>query len=173
MTRADACGALRPGTAADIFRLQEIERDAATLFRDWPGIDANALTSVIALADHLRSIEQGLSIVVEADERIVGFAMCEMQGPDAYLRELDVARAHQKRGFGAQLVEAFAAAARAKGARHIYLATFRTPPWNAPFYARLGFREVAHADYLPWMSELEASQAAFLDLSTRVFMRRD
>jgi GNAT superfamily N-acetyltransferase len=159
-------GKLRPGIAADIFRLQEIERNAATLFRDWPGIDTSALNSVISLSDHLHSIEQSLSIVLEADNEL-------MQGQDAYLRELDVARTHQKRGFGAQLVNAFVAAARARRARHIYLATFRTPPWNAPFYARMGFREVSRADYLPWMTELEASQAAFLDLSTRVFMRLD
>lgn len=164
-------GKLRPGIAADIFRLQEIERNAATLFRDWPGIDTSALNSVISLSDHLHSIEQSLSIVLEADNDLIGFAIGDMQGQDAYLRELDVARTHQKRGFGAQLVNAFVAAARARRARHIYLATFRTPPWNAPFYARMGFREVSRADYLPWMTELEASQAAFLDLSTRVFMR--
>jgi len=166
-------GKLRPGLAADIFRLQDIERSAATLFRDWPGIDTSALTSVIALSDHLHAIEQGLSIVMETDDQLIGFAIGDMQGDDAYLRELDVALTHQKRGFGAQLVDAFVAAARAKRARHIYLATFRTPPWNAPFYARMGFNEVARADYLPWMTELEASQAGFLDLSTRLFMRLD
>ena len=96
-----------------------------------------------------------------------------MQGKDAYLRELDMALAHRQRGYGARPVDAFVAAARAKRARHVYLATFRTPPWNAPFCARMGFREVAHADYLPWMTDLEALQAAFLDLSTRVFMRLD
>ena len=173
MSEGAARGMLRPGSAADIFRLQEIERDAVTLFRGWPGIDATVLTSVTSLSDHLRSIEQGLSIVVEAEGCLAGFAIGEMQGLDAYLRELDVALNYQQRGHGARLVDAFVAAARARGARHIYLATFRTPPWNAPFYARLGFREVARADYLPWMAELEASQAAFLDLSTRVFMRLD
>ena len=164
-------GTLRPGVATDIFRLQEIERDAATLFRGWPGIDTSAINSVISLSDHLRSIEQGLSIVMEDENRVVGFAIGDAQGRDVYLRELDVARSHQQRGYGARLVEAFINAARTKGARDIYLATFRTPPWNAPFYARLGFKEVERSDYLPWMTELEASQASFLDLSTRVFMR--
>lgn len=173
MSEQAASGALRPGSAADIFRLQEIERDAATLFRGWPGIDTSALTSVTALSDHLHAVAQGLSMVMEVDGRLAGFAIGDMQGDDAYLRELDVAPAHQQRGYGARLVDAFVAAARAKRAQHIYLATFRTPPWNAPFYARMGFREVAHADYLPWMTDLEASQAAFLDLSTRVFMRLD
>lgn len=166
-------GLLRPGLAADIFKLQEIERNAASLFRGWPGIDTSALNSVIALSDHLHSIEQGLSIVMDVDGELVGFAIGDMQGEDAYLRELDVALVHQQRGYGARLVDAFVAAARVKCVRHIYLATFRTPPWNAPFYARMGFKEVARADYQPWMAELEASQAAFLDLSTRIFMRLD
>jgi GNAT superfamily N-acetyltransferase len=173
MSEQAASGALRRGSAADIFRLQEIERDAATLFRGWPGIDTSALTSVTALSDHLHAVAQGLSMVMEVDGKLAGFAIGDMQGEDAYLRELDVALAHQQRGYGARLVDAFVAAARAKRARHIYLATFRTPPWNAPFYARMGFREVAHGDYLPWMTDLEALQAAFLDLSTRVFMRLD
>jgi GNAT superfamily N-acetyltransferase len=171
MTEQASGGALRPGVASDIFKLQEIERNAATLFRGLPGIDTSALNSVIALADHLHAIEQGLSIVMEVEGELVGFAIGDKQGEDAYLRELDVALTHQKRGFGARLVAAFVAEARAKRARHIYLATFRTPPWNAPFYGRLGFSEVARADYLPWMTDLEASQAAFLDLSARVFMR--
>jgi len=162
---------IRPGQAADIFRLQEIERDAATLFQGWPGIDVSAIASVIALSDHLRSIEQGLSIVIESDERIAGFAIGDMQGDDVYLRELDVAREFQQRGYGARLVRAFLDVSRRKGARDIYLATFLTPPWNAPFYRRLGFRDVSRDEYHPWMTDMETEQAAFLDLSTRVFMK--
>lgn len=162
---------IRPGEPADIFRLQEIERDAATLFHGWPGIDVAAIASVISLSDHLRSIDQGLSVVIESEGRIAGFAIGDMQGEDVYLRELDVARDYQKRGYGALLVGAFVEAARARGARDIYLATFRSPPWNAPFYRKLGFRDVDRADYHPWMTAMEDEQASFLDLSTRVFMK--
>lgn len=162
---------IRPGQAADIFRLQEIERDAATLFEGWPGIDVSAIASVIALSDHLRSIDQGLSLVIEADGRIAGFAIGDIQDRDVYLRELDVARDYQKRGYGARLVRAFADLARQKGAGGIYLSTFREPPWNAPFYRKLGFKDVDRADYHPWMAAMEDEQAAFLDLSTRVFMK--
>lgn len=162
---------IRPGTPADIFRLQEIERDAATLFQGWPGIDVAAIASVISLSDHLRSVEENLSIVAECEGRVAGFAIGDMQDDDVYLRELDVARDYQKRGLGAQLVAAFVTAARRRGAKDVYLATFRTPPWNAPFYRKLGFRDVDRADYLPWMTAMEAEQATFLDLSTRVFMK--
>ncbi len=162
---------IRPGQAADIFRLQEIERDAATLFEGWPGIDTSAIASVIALSDHLRAIDHNLSVVIECDGRIAGFAVGDRQGGDAYLRELDVARSYQQRGYGARLVRAFVQTARKNGARDVYLATFRTPPWNAPFYRKLGFVDVDRADYHPWMKAMEDEQATFLDLSTRVFMK--
>ena len=67
----------------------------------------------------------------------------------------------------------FIALARAKGAGAVYLSTFRDPPWNAPFYRKMGFRDVARGDYLPWMMAMETEQAKFLDIATRVFMRAE
>lgn len=161
---------LRPGRTADIFRLQEIERAAAELFRDSDLIDIDVM-SVIPMGDHIACIEEGISIVAEIGSRIVGFVIGEMHGAVAYLRELDVDPHFQRRGLGARLVRAYVDAARTRSAQAIYLSTFRDPPWNAPFYRRLGFADVDRADYLPWMTEMEAAQAAFLDLSTRVFMK--
>jgi GNAT superfamily N-acetyltransferase len=163
---------LRAGRVSDIFRLQEIERLAAELFRNSGLIDVDSM-GVAAMGDHIASIDAGLSFVAETDDRIAGFIIGELHADDAYLRELDVDPAYQKRGIGARLVHAFTEAARAKGAKAIYLSTFRTPPWNAPFYRQLGFVDVARSDYLPWMAEIEAAQAVFLDISTRVFMRLD
>lgn len=163
---------LRNATAADIFRLQEIERAAAELFRGSGLIDID-LMSATTMRDHLTCIEDGISIVAMADERVAGFVIGELHDDVAYLRELDVDPVFQKRGIGAQLVEAFVDRARADGAKATYLSTFRDPPWNAPFYRKHGFTDVVRADYFYWMHELEAAQAVFLDLSTRVFMRRD
>lgn len=161
---------LRAGRATDIFRLQEIERLAAELFRDSGLIDVDSM-GVASMNDHLASIESGISIVAEVEGRLAGFIIGEMHDDVAYLRELDVDPAYQKRGIGARLVHAFVDATRTRGATGIYLSTFRAPPWNAPFYRQLGFVDVARADYLPWMAEIEAAQAVFLDISTRVFMR--
>jgi GNAT superfamily N-acetyltransferase len=151
--------------------MQQIERSAAELFRDSPLIDLENMAAV-AINDHLAAIEAGLSFMADVDGRGAGFVMGEMHGSDAYLHELDVDSAFQRQGIGAGLVRAFVDAAKAKGAHAVYLSTFRDPPWNAPFYGRMGFREVARDDYLPWMVNLEAQQAEFLDLTTRVFMRR-
>lgn len=161
---------IRNGRAADIFRLQQIERAAADLFRGSDLIDVDAM-SVMPTRDHTACIESGISLVAEADGRIAGFVIGELHGDVAYLRELDVDPGYQKRGIGADLVRAFVARARKDGAQAVYLSTFRDPPWNAPFYRKLGFLDVDRADYLPWMTELEAGQAAFLDLTTRVFLK--
>ena len=163
---------LRATHVADIFRLQEIERAAAELFRDSELIDIDTM-AVIPMADHITSIETGISISAEIDGRIAGFVMGEMQGDVAYLRELDVDPAFQRRGIGTLLVNAYIKAAKGKGDLAVYLSTFRDPPWNAPFYRRMGFTDVDRTDYLPWMTAMEAAQASFLDLSTRVFMRMD
>jgi len=162
--------ALRPGRVVDIFRLQEIERAAAELFRDSGLIDVSKM-SVITMGDHIGSIDEGLSIVAEMEGRVVGFAMGEMHDENAYLRELDVDPVFQKRGAGAALVKAFAEAARARHATAAYLSTFRAPRWNAPFYRKQGFRDVARTDYMPWMQAIEYEQSKFLDIDTRVFMR--
>lgn len=161
---------IRSSIMADIFRLQEVERAAAELFRDTGLIDIDGM-AVVSLTDHVAAIEAGLSLVCESGGRIAGFAIGEWQERDVYLHELDVDPAFQKRGIGAALVRRFVDESHALGARDVYLATFRDPPWNAPFYRKLGFRDVARSDYLPWMTALEESQASFLDLATRVFMK--
>ncbi len=163
---------LRAGQAADIPRMQQIEQSAAELFRGSSLIDMEDM-ALVALTDHLAAIEAGLSFVAEVDGRAAGFVMGTMYGPDAYLHEVDVDTTFQRQGIGAALVGAFVASVRERGARAIYLSTFRDPPWNAPFYARQGFREVARPDNLAWMHDIEAQQAEALDLATRVFMRID
>jgi GNAT superfamily N-acetyltransferase len=105
---------LRPGRAGDVFRLQEIERAAAELFRGSGLIDIDAM-AVAAIGDHSASIEQGLSFVAEVDGRIAGFAFGEMHFDDAYLRELDVDPAYRSAALQA-LMARFVEAAKAKGA---------------------------------------------------------
>lgn len=163
---------VRPATAADIPRMHEIEDSAGELFEGWDLIALDTM-ALVAVTDHLAAIEAGLSFIAEVDGRAAGFIMGDMHGADAYLHELDVDTAYQQKGAGAALVKAFIAAAKRQSAGAVYLSTFRAPPWNAPFYARLGFSEVARGDYLPWMTAIEAEQAKLLDINTRVFMRID
>ena len=161
---------LRAAAIADIPRMQQIEQDAATLFAGLGLIDTHEMATA-GISDHCNAIDEGLSLVAEMDGRVAGFVIGDRYDEDVYLHELDVGRDYQRRGIGAMLVSGFIDLARAQGANNIYLSTFRDPPWNAPFYRRLGFNDVPRADYLPWMAEIEQRQAEFLDIATRVFMR--
>ena len=61
----------------------------------------------------------------------------------------------------------------AAGHAFVTLTTFRDVPWNAPFYARAGFRALANHEIGPGLAEVMRQEAARgLDPVTRVAMRR-
>ncbi|WP_231929553.1 hypothetical protein [Micromonospora inositola] len=60
-----------------------------------------------------------------------------------------------------------------QGLPALTLTTFRNVPWNGPYYARCGFRELTGAQVTPGLTELLAAEAAMgLDPAERVAMRR-
>lgn len=82
-------------------------------------------------------------VAVLASGAPAGFAVAGPLGHGLHLRELSVDPAHGRRGLGTALVETVIAAAREQGFAGVSLTTFRDVPFNAPFYARLGFDELA------------------------------
>lgn len=84
-------------------------------------------------------------VAAGSDDLPAGFAVSAMQGDRLHLRELSVDPAFGRRGLGTALVDAVAAHARSRGLRGVSLTTFREVPFNAPFYARIGFREAEDA----------------------------
>lgn len=163
---------IRPSRADDIPAMQLIETRAAELFRGTGLIDLDDM-DIHTTQHHQAAIEDGMSFLAELDGVPVGFVVGETDGDAAYLHELDVDPSGQRKGVGAKLVEAFCAHCKSENLNTVYLSTFRDVAWNAPFYARLGFHELPRADYLPRMIEIEAAQAASLDISKRLFMCRD
>jgi GNAT superfamily N-acetyltransferase len=71
----------------------------------------------------------------------VGYAVALPLGPFFHLRELSVDPAHGRRGLGGALVRTVVEAARERGSEAVSLTTFRTVPFNQPFYEKLGFAE--------------------------------
>ena len=81
-----------------------------------------------------------LPLLVDDADVAVGFALMEAcSDGDAHLLELDVKPAHGGRGIGRALISASVDWAFARGLRRLTLTTFRDIPFNAPFYARVGF----------------------------------
>ena len=89
----------------------------------------------------------------------------------AYVEQIDVLPSHARRGIGAALLAAVAGLARARGWPALTLSTFKDVPFNAPYYARLGFEPVEHLT--PGLAKIRAEhEARGLDETARVFMQR-
>jgi hypothetical protein len=72
------------------------------------------------------------------------------------------------------LIEEIAQLARSRGLMQLVLSTYRDVPWNAPYYRRLGFRDIEEAELDDALiARRDAHIARGLDESKRVFMRRD
>ncbi|HEX3636586.1 MAG TPA: GNAT family N-acetyltransferase [Paraburkholderia sp.] len=113
-------------------------------------------------------------VAVDADGTCVGFVMFEPQPARFYVQELDVLTSHAGQRIGAALIEQVAQLARAQQIMQLILSTFREVPWNAPYYRRLGFRDMEQADLdAVLIARRDAHIARGLDESKRVFMRRD
>jgi predicted N-acetyltransferase YhbS len=75
---------------------------------------------------------------------------------------------------GRALLAHAAGRAGEEGLTGMTLTTFAEVPWNAPYYARLGFRVLAEAELTPGLRAIRAAEAAHgLDRWPRVCMRRD
>ena len=118
--------------------------------------------------------EERLWIAADENDVPVAFVYARHVDDSLYIQEFDVARAHQRRGIGARLIEAVCAAATARNFGAVTLSTFADVPWNAPYYARLGFSIVPNEALSSGMRAIEEEETAFgLDVSRRVFMRHD
>jgi hypothetical protein len=83
-------------------------------------------------------VEQGLSWLALANDQPVGFILAEAHPSSLFIVELSVDLDWQEKD-RRQLIACVADHARKLGLTSLTLTTFRDVPWNAPFYARLGF----------------------------------
>jgi len=134
---------IRPTLERDIQSLPEVERSAAQAFATWPALAWLAQGDVMDCEAHRAFVDAGGSWVVEGlDGCILGFACARLEDQALHLHEVSVRREAQGQGVGRKLLLQVADAARQAGARELTLTTFADVPWNAPFYARLGFEVI-------------------------------
>ena len=119
--------------------------------------------------DHL----EVAALVLAAGDPPVGFACVDLVDGAAHLWQLSVHPSAGRRGLGTALVAAVCEWAAAQGLGAVTLTTFRDVPWNAPFYRRIGFRELD--DLTPGLSAIRAHEAAIGDddFGPRVAMRKE
>ncbi len=161
---------IRPTTSDDVAALPALERAAGERFRDDPDLAWLAEGEVISAEQHLGYAERGLSWLALANERPVGFLVAEAHPSSLFIVELSVDLAWQGKGIGRQLIARAADHARKVGLTSLTLTTFRDVPWNAPFYAKLGFEYIT--ELTPELREKREEEAAHgLAYNSRCAMR--
>ena len=162
-----------PAALAHLPELTAVELEAARIFPEEYAPEKLRLLATPAAALAAAQREGRLFVAADTTGKPVGFALAGVMDGAAYLAELDVLPAHGRRGLGRRLIEAAVAWGEAGGFAALELATFRELPWNAPYYARLGFRELEPQELGPALSAvMERETAAGLDPARRVAMRR-
>lgn len=144
---------IRVGRLDELDRLREIERAAGHPFRTI-GM-ARIADDEPATADALASRVQADRLWVFADshDRPIAYLMADPLGSHAHIEQVSVHPDAARRGLGAVLIEQAGHWGLTAGLSDLTLCTFRDVAWNAPYYARLGFRTVLD-------DELDGSLAA-------------
>lgn len=164
---------IRPATREDAAAMAAVEVAAAQRFRDI-GMTHIAEAEPTDAAAVLVRIDGGRAYVaVDPQGTCVGFAFYRLlDAQRLYLEELDVAPSHAGQRIGARLIEQVTTRAAQEGIAEVVLSTFRAAPWNAPYYARLGFGIVDDAALDDTLRAIRAHHVALgLDETQRVFMR--
>ncbi|MFI5863494.1 GNAT family N-acetyltransferase [Streptomyces sp. NPDC051546] len=104
----------------------------------------------------------------------VGYLLADRVDGNLHVEQVSVHPDRARRRIGRSLLEHLAERARAEGAPALTLTTFNDVPWNAPYYARCGFRTLNESGLGPGLRDIRDREAVHgLDRWPRVCMRRD
>jgi ribosomal protein S18 acetylase RimI-like enzyme len=164
---------IRDAGAADLPAMREIERAAGTLFAEI-GMREIADDEPPSLEELARYQRDGRAWVAEDDAgRAVAYLIADLVDGDVHVEQVSVHPAAARRGIGRALLDHAAGYAAARGAGALTLTTFAEVPWNAPYYARCGFRVIPDAELSPGLSAIRDRETAHgLRRWPRVTMRR-
>lgn len=164
---------IRPARKDEVEALRRIERSAAQAFRLVEAFSWIATGDVQSAERHLDLIGKGTNWVATADgDDPIGFLSAEIDGPELHIWEISVDHLHQGFGIGRKLIRHAVEQATERGLEAVTLTTFRTIPWNCPFYERLGFRLLDEAGLSPRLAGVLDEEAAHgLQRDTRCAMR--
>jgi GNAT superfamily N-acetyltransferase len=164
---------IRAPRTDELEQLREIERAAGDLFAEigLEQVAAAEPASVEALAQY---VLDGRAWLIADGDVPFGYAVVDVVDGLAHLEQLSVLPNRGRQGFGAALLEHVCDWATRHRFAGVTLTTFTDVPWNAPFYAKHGFRVMNDSEVGPELRDLGALEAAHgLDPAQRVCMRRD
>ncbi|MFI1015239.1 GNAT family N-acetyltransferase [Streptomyces sp. NPDC020965] len=165
---------VRLATAAELPRLQDIERAAGEPFRalGMAAVADDEPPSLDLLERHRRADQVWVS--VDGAGQPLAYLIHEEVDGAAHIEQVTVHPAAARRRLGSRLIDQLAVRAAADGLPALTLTTFAEVPWNAPYYARLGFRTLADAELTEGLREIRRQEGKIgLDHWPRVCMRRE
>ncbi|MGX2992768.1 alpha/beta fold hydrolase [Streptomyces sp. JNUCC 64] len=164
---------LRPARRGELPRLQEIETAAGRAFAD-AGMPEIAADDPPTLAELARFAARGSCWVAAPDGGApVAYLLAEPVDGALHVEQVSVHPDAARRGVGRALLDHAEAHAVAVGAGALTLTTFTDVPWNAPYYARIGFRPLTGDELTPGLREIREREAEHgLDRWPRTVMRR-
>lgn len=165
---------IRAGRMAELSTLQAIERTAGLMFCDigMPEISQYDPWPQPVMA--ARRDAGRLWVVADDNDEPVGYLMADLVDGCLQVEQVTVHPGSARRGLGRALLDHAANRAAANGLPALTLTTFAHVPWNAPYYARCGFRVLDDTEITPGLQAIREREAAMgADRWPRVCMRRD
>jgi len=108
-------------------------------------------------------------VAQDAGGELVAFLAATRHGDRLHIDEFDVVQTAQGKGLGRRMLNLVIDSARRAGLAALSLTTFRSVPWNAPFYASCGF-DLWEGGFPPDVADAIADEAA-RGLTDRCAMR--
>ncbi|WP_328374771.1 GNAT family N-acetyltransferase [Streptomyces sp. NBC_00440] len=164
---------IRTAHAAELPVLQDIERAAGRCFRDigMPEIADDEPLSLDELASYQRA--QLAWVAVDETDVPVAYLIADRVDGNFHIEQVSVHPDSARRGIGRSLLDHLADRAASDGIPALTLTTFAGVPWNAPYYARCGFRPLDERELGRGLREIRAREAAHgLDRWPRLCMIR-
>ena len=165
----------------DVERLQEIEVVSGAQFADigMPEIAADEPPSLDFYRENVaaRLISVALDVGevqgASSERHVAGYILFEPIDAGLHIEQVSVDPQHAGLGIGAALIDTVVVEAQDRGLKQVTLTTFLDVPWNAPYYARLGFEVIGPAKLSIDLQKIrDAEINRGLDQWARVCMRK-
>jgi GNAT superfamily N-acetyltransferase len=164
---------IRSARVDDLPALGGVEQAAGAAFRD-VGMAAVADADPLSVSELTVYQADGRAWVVPDRTGVpVAYLLVEVVDGNGHVEQVSVHPDHARQGLGRTLLDAVDRWALQRGLSALTLTTYADVPWNAPYYARLGFGIVAEADLSEGLRRIrEREEAGGLAAWPRVVMRR-
>ncbi|QIQ06527.1 GNAT family N-acetyltransferase [Streptomyces liangshanensis] len=151
---------IRAVRLSDLTVLQDIERAAGECFRD-VGMPEIADDDPLPIDELARYHDAGLAwVMADESDAPVAYLIADRVDGGLHVEQVSVHPDSARRGVGRALLDHLAAHAVGEGARALTLTTFTEVPWNAPYYARCGFRLLDDSALTPGLRRIREREAA-------------